>query len=279
MYKLYSLSKLAVVNTFIWAFIFVVTFPLLWSVLTSLKRKSEIIGFPPSFLPENPTSINYQRLFTVTKFSVYLINSLIVASCTTVVVIIISTLGAYSLARFRYAGRGLVGQMILVTYLLPTVVLLIPIYVVLSGVGFSNSLAGLVIAYTTFTVPFALWLLRPFMASIPADIENAAMIDGASRMRAFFDVVLPQAIPGIIATALFTFLHCWNEYLYALVFINSDAKKTLPPGVISLLSDSRNIEWDLLMAASVVMAIPVMIFFSFLQRHLTTGFGAGAMKG
>jgi ABC-type glycerol-3-phosphate transport system permease component len=136
-----------------------------------------------------------------------------------------------------------------------------------------------VIAYTTFALPFALWLLRSFIAAIPIDLEDAAMIDGASRMRAFLEVVIPQALPGIISTALFTFILSWNEYLYALVFINVDSSKTLPPGVLTMLNQNQNVEWALLMAASVLMSVPVLLVFAFLQSHLTRGFGAGAVKG
>ena len=139
--------------------------------------------------------------------------------------------------------------------------------------------SSLIIAYTTFSLPYALWLLRSFMAAIPDDLEAAAMIDGATRMQAFFDVILPQALPGIISTALFTAILAWNEYLYALVLINSDEVRPLTTGVINMLVTSFNIEWSLLMAASVMMSIPLIFVFIFLQKYLTRGFGAGAVKG
>ena len=170
-------------------------------------------------------------------------------------------------------------QMILFTYLLPSVVLLLPLYLMLSRLGLVNHLFGLVVVYTTFGLPFCLWLLRSFIASIPQDLESAAMVDGASRMRAFFDVILPQALPGIIATAIFKFILSWNEYLYALVLINNANKMTLPPGVINMLTSQTDIEWAPLMTAATVMALPVLLGFSILQKHLTRGFGAGAVKG
>jgi len=138
---------------------------------------------------------------------------------------------------------------------------------------------SLVIAYTTFALPYALWLLRSFMSAIPADLEAAAMVDGASRFRAFIDVILPQAAPGIISTALFTAILAWNEYLFALVLINSDASRPLTTGVMNMLVTSFNIEWSLLMAASVMMSVPLLVVFVFLQKYLTRGFGAGAVKG
>ena len=266
-------------NLLVWGLVLVIAFPLFWMAITSIKPNTEIISFPPTFFPKSVTFYHFKRLFTETEFPRYFLNSVFVAAATTVLVIVVATLGAYSLVRFRYAGRQAMGNMILFTYLLPAVVLLVPLYVIIVRLGLGDSLLGLVVAYTTFALPFALWLLRAFIASQPVDLEEAARVDGASRMRAFVDIVFPQALPGIISTALFTFILAWNEYLYALVFIITENKKTLPPGVIGLLTSTYNIEWDLLMAASVVMAVPVVVFFSFLQKHLTRGFGAGAVKG
>ena len=198
-------------------------------------------------------------------------NSSIVALGTTLLVIVVATLGAHSLVTFRYRGRRLLAQAVLFTYLLPSVILVIPLYLVMARLGLVNSLLGLVICYATFALPFALWLLRSFMAAIPVDLESAAMIDGASRIRAFIDVILPQALPGIISTALFTFIVAWNEYLFALVLINRQLSMTLPVGILS-----HNINQ---MTASVMMSVPLIITFAFLQKHLTRGFGAGAVKG
>jgi multiple sugar transport system permease protein len=167
----------------------------------------------------------------------------------------------------------------LFTYLLPSVVLIIPLYILMVWLGIANSLFSLVLAYTSFALPFALWLLRSFMASIPDDLEHAALVDGASRMEAFIDVILPQTLPGIISTSLFTFILAWNEYLYALVLVNRDQLRPLTTGVITMLTSAFNIEWSLLMAASVMMSLPLIVIFAFLQKHLTRGFGAGAVKG
>jgi multiple sugar transport system permease protein len=196
-----------------------------------------------------------------------------------VVVIVIATLGAYSLVRYRYRGRETLATLVLFTYLLPSVVLIIPLYLMMVRLGLANTIVSLVIAYTTFALPYALWLLRSFMAGIPEDLESAALVDGASRMEAFVDVILPQALPGIISTALFTFILSWNEYLYALVLVNSDSVRPLTTGVMNMLITSFNIEWSLLMAASVMMSVPLIIMFAFLQSFLTRGFGAGAVKG
>jgi len=270
---------LALYNLAVWALVLAIAFPLFWMLSTALKPNQETFALPPTLLPVHPTLEQFARLLRETPFVTYFLNSVLVGLGTTAVVIMVAVLGAYGLVRFRFPGRELIAHLVLFTYLLPAVLLLLPLYVIMSRLGLANSLAGLVIAYTTFALPFALWLLRSFIASIPIDLEESAMVDGASRMRAFLEVVLPQALPGVISTALFTFILSWNEYLYALVFINVDSSKTLPPGVLTMLNQNQNVEWALLMAASVLMSVPVLVVFAFLQSHLTRGFGAGAVKG
>ena len=268
-----------VVNVVTWVVVLAVAFPLIWMVLTSIKPQSELFRIPPTFLPQSITFEHYWRLLTETPFLNYFRNSMALSISTTAVVIVVATLGSYSLVRFRYRGREALATLVLFTYLLPSVVLIIPLYLMMVGLGLSNTVFSLVIAYTTFALPYALWLLRSFMAGIPEDLESAALVDGASRIGAFVDVILPQALPGIISTALFTFILSWNEYLYALVLVNSDSVRPLTTGVMNMLITSFNIEWSLLMAASVMMSVPLIIIFAFLQSFLTRGFGAGAVKG
>lgn len=268
-----------VANLVTWALVLIIAFPLIWMVLTSIKPQNELFRIPPSILPQHMTFEHYAVLLQKTPFLRYFVNSMILATATTVLVIVVGALGAYSLVRFKYRGRETLAGMVLFTYLLPSVVLLIPLYLMMVKIGLSNTLASLVVAYTTFSLPYALWLLRSFMAGIPEDLESAALVDGASRMGAFIDVILPQALPGIISTALFTFILAWNEYLYALVLVNSDQSRPLTTGVMNMLITSFNIDWSLLMAASVLMSIPLIIIFAFLQSYLTRGFGAGGVKG
>ena len=204
---------------------------------------------------------------------------MILATSTTIVVIVVGTLGAYSLVRFSYRGRETLARAGAVHL---SAALGRADHPALSDDGEARPrqhAASLVIAYTTFALPYALWLLRSFMAGMPEDLESAALVDGASRIGAFIDVILPQALPGIISTALFTFILAWNEYLYALVLVNSDQARPLTTGVMNMLITSFNIEWSLLMAASVMMSIPLIIIFAFLQSYLTRGFGAGGVKG
>lgn len=271
--------RLAGVNILTWAIVLGVSFPLLWMAVTSIKPQSELFQIPPHFLPGMVTFQSYITLLYDTPFLQYFGNSMMLATATTIVVLIAGTLGAYSLVRFNYPGRETIAGLVLFTYLLPSVVLIIPLYLLMVKVGLANTLSSLVIAYTTFALPYALWLLRSFMQGIPADLESAALIDGASRLGAFIDIILPQALPGIISTALFTFILAWNEYLYALVLVNSDAVRPLTTGVMNMLITSFNIEWSLLMAASVMMSLPLIVIFAFLQSYLTRGFGAGGIKG
>ncbi|MBT3326186.1 MAG: carbohydrate ABC transporter permease [Gemmatimonadales bacterium] len=262
-----------------WTIVLAVVFPLIWMIVTSVKPQSELFSIPPTLMPETVTFEHYWRLLTDTPFLQYFRNSMILAVTTTVVVVVLGTLGAYSLVRFKYRGRETLATLVLFTYLMPSVVLVVPLYLMMAKLGLANTLASLVIAYTTFALPYALWLLRSFMSSIPVDLESAALVDGADRMGAFVDVILPQALPGIVSTALFTFILCWNEYLFALVLVNSDSVRPLTAGTMNMLITSFNIDWSLLMAASVMMSLPLIVIFTFLQGTLTKGFGAGAVKG
>jgi multiple sugar transport system permease protein len=266
-------------NLFAWTVVLITAFPLIWMVITSVKPQFELFRIPPTFWPEQITFEHYARLLWETPFLLYMRNSLLLSTATTLLVVTVATLGAHSLVRFRYRGRERLAQLVLFTYLLPSVVLILPLYLMMVWIGVANSLLSLVIAYTTFALPYALWLLRSFMQGIPDDLENAALVDGATRMGAFFDVILPQALPGIISTSLFTFILSWNEYLYALVLVNTDEARPLTTGVMNMLISAFNIEWSLLMAASVMMSIPLIIIFAFLQKFLTRGFGAGGVKG
>ena len=266
-------------NLFTWILVLLVAFPLVWMILTSLKPQTELFRIPPTWIPETVTFEHYWRLLTETPFLIYFRNSVVLATTTTVFVVVLGAIGAYSLVRFAYRGRETLATLVLFTYLLPSVVLIIPLYLMMVELGLSNTLASLVLAHTTFALPYALWLLRSFMEGVPEDLESAALVDGATRMGAFRDVILPQLLPGIISTALFTFILSWNEYLYALVLVNSDAVRPLTTGVMTMLISAFNIEWSLLMAASVMMSLPLIVVFAFLQSYLTRGFGAGAVKG
>jgi len=260
--------------------VFVVAFPLFWMISTSFKPKTEIYVTPPTLLPMAWTIQNYVDLFWITKFGYYYRNSIIVAASATLLSITVGSLAAYSLSRFKFLGFGLYMRIILFTYMLPSVMLMIPLYVLAVDVGLQDSLVGLIIANSTSALPFTIWLLRSYFATIPVELEEAAMIDGSGRFGAFSRVVLPLALPGIIATGLFAFTAAWNEFLYALVFISTDELRTLPVGLNSWIGggDSQMDVWSMLLAAAVLTTAPVLVFYGLVQRHLVVDLSAGGTK-
>jgi ABC-type glycerol-3-phosphate transport system permease component len=260
--------------------VFVVAFPLFWMVSTSFKPKTEIYITPPTLLPMTWTLQTYIDLFWITKFGYYFRNSVIVAAGATLLAITVGSLAAYSLSRFRFLGFGLFLRVILFTYMLPSVMLMIPLYILAVDVGLQDTLAGLILANSTSALPFTIWLLRSYFATISVELEEAAMIDGCGRFTAFYRVVLPLAIPGIIATSLFAFTAAWNEFLYALVFINTDELRTLPVGLNSWIGggDSQMDVWSMLLAAAVLTTAPVLVFYGLIQRHLVVDLSAGGTK-
>jgi ABC-type glycerol-3-phosphate transport system permease component len=260
--------------------VFVVAFPLFWMVSTSFKSKVEIYVTPPTLLPTMWTLQNYVDLFWITKFGSYYRNSIIVASSATLLSITVGSLAAYSLSRFRFLGFALYLRLILFTYMMPSIFLMIPLYILAVNVGLQDTLLGLIIANSTSALPFTIWLLRSYFGTIPIELEEAAMIDGCGRFRAFYRVVLPLALPGIIATSLFAFTAAWNEFLYALVFINTDELRTLPVGLNSWIGggDSQMDVWSMLLAAAVLTTAPVLVFYGLIQRHLVVDLSAGGTK-
>jgi multiple sugar transport system permease protein len=262
-----------------WTAIVALSFPMLWALMTSFKPKSEILAFPVQFWPEHLTFEAYRRILFETAFLRFFMNSIVVASATTALVILAATLGAYGLTRFQFRGKDIGAATILFTYFLPSTIIVIPIYLTINQVGLADTLSGLVIAYTTLALPFALWLLRVFFQSLPHEIEEAARVDGASRMGVFFEIVLPQMIPGLIAAALFTFIIAYNEYLFSFVFINTEARRTLPTGVMLIVKTSYEVDWNVLMAASILMSVPVLAAIIGCQRYLLSGFGVANVKG
>jgi len=247
-------------------------------ISTSFKPLQEIFVFPPTFLPEDFTLENFARLFEQTRFLRYFQNSVIVSLATVALTITIGSAGAYSLTRFNFYGREKIASLILFTYMFAPIMIVIPFYVLIKKIGLANTHAALIMAYTALCLPFSLWLLRAFFQSIPLALERAAFIDGASRFQAVVYVVLPLALPGIIATSIFTFILAWNDYIFVRILITSDELKTLSVGIADLYN-ATVIDWGMIMAGSMLITVPVLIFFVFVQRYLIAGWGAGAMKG
>jgi len=253
-------------------------FPLFWMALTSIKPDREILTALPTFWISEPTLGAYTRLFEQTKFLTYFQNSIVVAGGATVLTVIVGSLAAYGITRFHFRGRELFASLMLFTYMFAPIMIVVPFYILMRQAGLTNSHMGLILAYTTFSLPFSMWLLRSFFQSIPLELEEAAMIDGCSRPQAVLRIIMPMALPGIIAVSIFTFIVAWNDYLFARVLIGADDLKTLPVGIQDLY-ESTITDWGMVMAAGVMITIPALIFFLAVQRYLIAGWGAGAVKG
>jgi len=253
-------------------------FPVYWMILTSLRRGVDIQSPNPSFLPFPGTLDNYRRVFERDYFWTAVKNSLMVTAITVVVALLIAFLAAVALARFRFWGRKGFLAMVLIVQMIPAEAMVISMFRVLDGWQLINTVAGLSLTYLVFVLPFTIWTLRGFVAALPVELEEAAMIDGASRLRVFIDIVLPSAAPGIIAAAIFSLIVSWNDFLFARVFINSIENLPLTVGVMHFF-EGTHVDWGLMMASAVLMTVPMAILFMLMQRHLVAGFGAGAVKG
>ncbi|MBW2057058.1 MAG: carbohydrate ABC transporter permease [Deltaproteobacteria bacterium] len=253
-------------------------FPFFWMISTSFKPLREIFVFPPHFLPTRFTLANFERLFGQTRFLTYFRNSIFVSTSAVLLTMVIATAGAYSLTRFKFYGREKIASLILFTYMFAPIMIVIPFYVLIRKIGIANTHLALIMAYTAFCLPFSLWLLRAFFQSIPMVLEEAALTDGAGRIRALIYVILPLALPGIIATSVFTFILAWNDYIFVRILITSDELKTLSVGIADLYN-ATVIDWGMIMSGGMLITVPVVVFFIFVQRYLIAGWGAGAMKG
>lgn len=252
--------------------------PLLWMLSTSLKPPREVLATPPTLMPAAPTLENYARLLGQTAFVRYFVNSVSVAGLTVLLTMAVGALGAYSLTRFRFPGREGIARLILCTYMFAPIMIVVPIYILARRLGIVDTHTALVLSYSSFCLPFSLWLLRAFFQSIPIELEEAAQVDGAGRPRALAYIVAPLALPGLIATSIFTFTLAWNDYIFTRILIVSDELKTLPVGVQDLFS-AAVVDWGLVMAAGMLITIPALAFFMAVQRHLVAGWGTGGLKG
>jgi multiple sugar transport system permease protein len=267
----------------LWALIVVtislVCFPLYWMAVSSVKQYGDLFSRTFDLLPsEAITFRNYTELLQKTLFARYFLNSLIVATLATAGSVVAAVLAGFGVTRFDFPGRKLIASSVLFTYMFPPILLSIPLFVMLKNAGLVNSLFGLALAHVSFTLPLAMWLAIIFFEAIPIDLDEAAMIDGAGRLRTLWAVILPIAIPGVVAICVFSFILSWNDYLFALVLIVDETKKTLPVGVAGFV-EATSVEWGLLMAGGVLITLPVLIGFSVAQRWLIQGLGAGAVKG
>lgn len=257
--------------------VLLILFPIYWMVITSLKLPREILRVP-SLWPQVFTLNNYRAILDDDNFLVSIRNSVIVSGSVTLIAVMISSLAAYSMVRFRYRFRGLIGRLILFAYLTPTSLLFIPLSIIIARLGLGNSLYGLILVYLTFSLPVATWMLQGYFRAIPRELEEQGMIDGLSRLGALVRIVLPLSAPGIAAVAIFVFTGAWNELLLAIVLITSQSQRTAPLALSNLIT-SDVLPWGPLMAGAVVSSLPLMILYFIAQRFMVPGATAGSVKG
>jgi multiple sugar transport system permease protein len=252
--------------------------PFYWMVATSLKFDKEIYGYEATLIPNQPTLANYATILYNTPYLLFLRNSIVVAVGSTVLSMIIACLGAYAIARLNFPGRALLARGLVFTYLVPTSLLFIPMFAMMSALRLTDSLHGLTIAYLGFDVPFCTWLLMGYFKSIPVDLEEAALVDGCNRVSALVRIVLPLALPALVVVTFFSFTHAWNEFLYAHVFTSSNSVRTITTGLANFMTEDVFF-WGPLMASTVVSALPPVLMFLILQRWVVQGLTLGGVKG
>jgi multiple sugar transport system permease protein len=256
--------------------------PMVWMLLTSIKTQFAALQYPPEWWPHRPTLQNYTRLLSPAndagrEFLTYMLNSVVVSSATTVLAVMFAVPAAYAFSRFRFPGRQTLFYAVLVRNMFPGVVFLIPLFVMMRALRLVNTEWSLILTYLTFGLPLSIWLLKGFYDNIPPQLEQAARIDGASRLQAFLRVVMPLSLPGIAATAIYSFVQAWNEYVYALTFLDNRDKLTLPVGLQRFFTEYAT-DWPGLMAAAFIMSVPVVVLFLILQRYFVRALAEGAVK-
>jgi N,N'-diacetylchitobiose transport system permease protein len=256
----------------------VTLFPIYWMVATGFKRGPDILSFEPRWLPIPGTLENYRSAVAKPYFLQDVGNSMLVVVATVLISLVLAFLAALAAGRFNFRGRAALIVMLIVVQMVPLEALIIPIYLTLDGAGQTDQLAGIVVTYLTFVLPFSIWTLRGFIINIPEELEEAAMVDGCTRAGAFRRILFPLVAPGLVATAVFSFILVWNDYLIAYVLLRSPEKQTLGIWLASFTTN-HGTEWGGVMAGSTLFAIPAVVFFLLVQRRVVSGLTAGAVKG
>ncbi|MDM5197723.1 carbohydrate ABC transporter permease [Fictibacillus enclensis] len=263
---------------FLAIFVFLVMFPFLWMLVSSIKPINELFG-DKAFTPftSHPTFENYISVFTNYPFLKYLWNSFVVSGITTLYTVLIASFTAYAIARLQFKGKTVILGLVLSVSMFPQIATISPIYILLKNIGLTNSYLGLIIPYTTITLPLSIWILVTFFRKIPFDLEEAAKMDGATLMQTYWKVILPLAVPGIFTTAILVFIAAWNEFLFALTINTDQAFKTVPVG-IAMFEGQFTVPWGDITAATVIVTIPLVIMVLLFQRRIVSGLTSGAVK-
>ena len=255
-------------------------FPTFWLISTSIKPQLEAFQNPPTWWPHNPTLYSYQILPADQQgFVTYFKNSLIVGICTTLLTLLAAVPAGYVLSRFRFRGARALLLVILATQMFPYVTILISLYTLFRQLHMLNTFPALILSFTTFSLPFSIWMMKGFCDTLTTDLEDAARVDGASRLRTLWTIVVPIIIPGVVAVGFFAFLNSWNELLYALTLTSSPDMRLIPPGFVLTYIGEFQDRWPDMMAASVVVSLPIVVLFTVFQKQLVSGLTAGAVKG
>lgn len=255
----------------------VILFPFYWLLNSSLKTAKELVTVPITYWPRAMAFENYEKVFSVAPFWNYFANSLIISSMTVLITVLICTPAAYAINRYKSKLTIGIALTFLVFSMFPNTAFVIPLYKTLRSMKLLNSNPGMIITYLTFTIPSTLWLLNTYFSTVPRDLEEAALIDGATRLRALFAIVLPLAAPGVASAAILAFVRCWNEFFYAFIMLTNKIRKTIPVG-INDYKQEYSLNWELLAAASIVAVVPVVIVIVLFQKKIESGLTAGAVK-
>lgn len=260
------------------AYLVFLAFPLLWLLSTALKTPQEIALIDPTLVPKEPTLENFRLAFEQQPLGRALLNTVVVAGVSALVTVVLSIPAAYVMARYRSVVSRMTMVWVLLSQLFPFILVIIPLFLVLRNAGLYDTQLGLIIVYVVWSMPFALWMLRSYVAGIPVELEEAAAMDGASKLRALKDVVAPLLVPGVVAAALFAFVSAWNEFLFALVLLRSPELQTISLTLVKFIGAEGVARLGPLAAASLVATVPSLIFFAFMQRRLVGGLLGGAVK-
>jgi multiple sugar transport system permease protein len=255
-----------------------VLIPFLWTISTSLKNERDVLNSVIQYIPNPATFQNYIEVWKAGHFSVYFVNSLFVSLTSVVAIVILSILNGYALTRFDFRGKRLFVIILLGTQLMPVVIFLIPLFLTFKTVGLINTPFSLIVFYVVMQVPFNTLLMKGFISNIPKQIDEAAMLDGATRTQLIFKIILPLLLPGLVATASFAFIGCWNEFIAAFTFITSSKFFTIPVGLKFMIGE-YDVQYASLAAGSVIGLIPAVLLFAYLQKYLIQGLGSGSIKG
>lgn len=271
-------QELAVIYLILMAAVIWTLFPFYWTAVTSFKNSAEIAAKPITYWPKEFTLENYVLSWKNGGFSTYFANSLKIALISTVFTVLFATMDGYALARYKFRGKNAFLLLLLCTQFFPTAMLIIPLFKIYNAVKLINNHWSLILTYTVFHIPFNAALMRGFINGIPVSLEEAAMVDGCSRPKAVVWVLLPLLLPGMAAVSAYSFISCWNEYLYALMFISAGSKYTVPVG-LSMTIGEYSINYGQLCAGSMIALVPIIIMFAYVQKYMVSGLGAGAVKG